>query len=149
MEGMKIIRTEIIIHSSAQNIWNILIDFTKYPNWNPFITKIYGKLSIGEKITVTIRPEKIKEVTFKPKIIMCNEYQVLSWKGKFIINGLFDGIHSFEIIPINQQETKFIHVETFSGILIPFMGKLLDKTRTGFETMNLALKKRAENLNTI
>ena len=37
---MKEIYTEIEINSSAEEVWNILINFANYPNWNPFMKQI-------------------------------------------------------------------------------------------------------------
>ncbi|MDY9920045.1 MAG: SRPBCC family protein [Proteiniphilum sp.] len=43
----KEIRTEIIIRATSEKIWDILTDFENYPNWNPFITFIKGKVEEG------------------------------------------------------------------------------------------------------
>jgi hypothetical protein len=45
------------------------------------------------------------------------------------------------------DRTQFTHTETFSGLLVgPFASRgMLDATRQGFHTMNIALKERAEN----
>jgi len=41
---MKKIETEIIINTTPERVWEILIDFENYPNWNPFIRAIVGDL---------------------------------------------------------------------------------------------------------
>jgi hypothetical protein len=40
--------------------------------------------------------------------------------------------------------TRFVQAEEFSGALIPFTGKLLARTKAGFEAMNAALLTRLE-----
>ena len=39
---MKEIKTEIAINAPIDKIWNTLLDFKSYPNWNPFIIKVMG-----------------------------------------------------------------------------------------------------------
>ncbi|MDR7016726.1 hypothetical protein [Acinetobacter sp. 3657] len=36
----KEINTEIIINGSSEEVWNTLMDFEAYPEWNPFIINI-------------------------------------------------------------------------------------------------------------
>lgn len=51
------------------------------------------------------------------------------------------------LIKENIDETyTFIQGERFSGILIPFFGKMILKTKKGFEAMNQELKKRVERV---
>jgi hypothetical protein len=43
------------------------------------------------------------------------------------------------------ETCRFLHAERFSGILLPFLGEeLFEAIRRGFESMNAALKLRAE-----
>ncbi|HSJ69937.1 MAG TPA: hypothetical protein VK921_19815, partial [Anditalea sp.] len=69
----------------------------------------------------------------------------LVWLGRLIIPGIFDGRHEFRLEETEVGETLFIHSESFSGILVPFMKKDLDtKAKKGFENMNKAIKSLAE-----
>ena len=61
------------------------------------------------------------------------------------IPGLFDGRHSFTLTPLDEGHTRLTQAEDFSGALIPFTGKLLSRTRAGFEAMNAALLDRLDN----
>jgi hypothetical protein len=40
---VKILESEIVIQAAAERIWDILMDFESYPEWNPFIRNIAGK----------------------------------------------------------------------------------------------------------
>lgn len=46
--------------------------------------------------------------------------------------------------PIEERRCRFVQQERFTGILVGLFKGTLDKTETGFEEMNAALKKRAE-----
>ncbi|PID64801.1 MAG: polyketide cyclase [Gammaproteobacteria bacterium] len=138
----KEIHTKIIIHSIPQKVWENLADFENYPSWNPFIKEISGKLKIAEKIKVKIQPENASAMTFRPTIVDCEENKRLIWKGKFIIGGLFDGKHQFELLNNQNGTTTFIHSEVFSGILVRFFNP--ENTEKGFEKMNQKLKEICE-----
>jgi hypothetical protein len=45
---------------------------------------------------------------------------------------------------LDKDITKFIHGEKFSGLLVPLVGKMLDKTQKGFQLMNESIKKECE-----
>ncbi len=142
---MKQLHTEIQINASAETIWNILLDFENYKEWNPFIKSIKGDSSVGSKLIAELLQPDSKPMTIKPKVTSNKPNEEFSWLGHLLIPGLFDGNHIFQLERIDDQTTRFVHKENFRGILISFLWKMLDtKTRKGFELMNEALKKRAE-----
>jgi hypothetical protein len=63
----------------------------------------------------------------------------------FFAPGLFDGEHIFTIEPLGTGRVRFTQRETFTGLLVPLLARMLDTgTQHGFEEMNKALKARAE-----
>lgn len=142
---MKTLETEILISASPKKVWSILVDFQKYPDWNPFIKKAHGQPKIGEKLEVHIFPPNAKEMVFKPTVQASVEEKEFSWLGHFLFPGIFDGKHIF-IIESKESGCLFRQKENFSGLLVPLFWSKLDKdTRAGFKLMNTALKERAEN----
>jgi len=141
---MKTIQTEIIIDSDISKVWNVLMDFENHPKWNPFIKSISGEKKVGNTLTVSIKPPDGNGMTFKPQILILEQNREFRWKGKLLINGIFDGEHFFKMESQDDRKTKFIHGEIFSGILVSVMDKMLDKTKDGFQLMNEALKKECE-----
>lgn len=142
---MKTLHTDIEIRASAEVIWNILTDFARYPQWNPFIKSIEGQVQKGEKLRVVIQPPGGKAMTFTPTLLVVHPGRELRWRGRLFIPGLFDGEHSFQIEPTGNTACRFVHKEEFSGLLVPLLWKSLDTTtRQGFQAMNEALKKRSE-----
>ena len=136
------IETSIIINSTAQKVWKIFSDFSKYPEWNPFVERLEGPVLVGDQINIQLPGMK-----FKPTVLEYQKNRSLRWKGKLIINGLFDGEHYFELVEGENGKTTFIHGENFSGILVGlFRSKLEKETKLGFESMNRALKQRVEEL---
>lgn len=141
---MKKIQTEIAIYADVSTVWNVLMDFEHYQDWNPFIRSISGEKALGKKLTVLIKPPDGNGMTFKPIIIKLEPDKEFRWKGKLWIKGIFDGEHFFILEQVSDNKTNFIHGEKFSGILVSLMGKTLNKTKEGFELMNKSIKKECE-----
>lgn len=139
------IKTEILINATPEKVWSILTDFAKYPEWNPFIKSVEGKVMVGEKLTVTIMQSAEKGTTFSPKGLKVVPAKELIWLGQLLLPNIFDGKHKFELIDNSNGTTIFRQSEQFNGILVPFFRKQLENnTATGFEGMNSKLKEEAE-----
>lgn len=139
------IKTSLLLPFSPQQVWAVLMDFEKYPEWNPFILRIAGQKQQGGALKVLISQPESKGMEFKPELIGFKENELFEWKGKLFIAGLFDGTHRFQLKEENGQ-TCFYHEEDFSGILVPFLKSVLSNTVRGFEAMNAALLSRCKAL---
>lgn len=137
---MKELRTEIEINATPERVWQILTDTDRFPEWNPFIRSLKGKLAQGESIEIVLGEDKT--MTFRPTILEFEPNRTFRWLGKLFIGGLFDGEHIFEIEPLDPARVRFVQREKFNGLLIPVFN--FDSTERGFNAMNRALKKRAE-----
>ena len=143
---MKTIQTEIMINADVSKVWNVLMDFEKHAQWNPFIKSITGEQKVGNMLTVSIKPADGKGMIFKPRILTFEPKKEFRWKGKLGINGIFDGEHFFILESLNENQTRFIHGELFSGILVFVLGNMLEKTKKGFQLMNESLKQECEKI---
>jgi len=142
--AQKEIRTSINISATPSKVWEVLTDFHEYENWNPFLKSVEGDMIIGKKIKINAGGMK-----FKPKLLVFDLNKEIRWKGKFIIKGLFDGIHKFELIDNKDGTTTFNQEEKFTGLLVGLFKKKLEReTQPGFEAMNEKLKEIAEKLMT-
>jgi len=140
--GRKSLYTEIIINAPVDNVWKEFTNFPEYPRWNPFIKKIAGEMRTGGTINITIQPKGNEPVNFNPTVLIYKEKSMIQWEGKLFVPGLFTGKHTFHVIRIDKNTTKFIQKEDFNGILVPFIN--LDSTLDGFKEMNTLLKNRVE-----
>jgi hypothetical protein len=139
------LRTEIEIEAAPDKVWNVLADFARYGEWNPFITSAKGELVQGNRIEVMLSlPESNREMRFRPELVVVDPNRELRWKGRLYVPGLFDGEHFFQLSEAAPSRTRFVHGENFSGILVKYMGRTLTHTSRGFVYMNQALKRRVE-----
>jgi len=142
---MKELKTSIEINSTPGKIWKVLLDFEKYPEWNPFIKNIRGNAKQGQKIEAKMHPPGQRDMTFKPTILKIEKHEELRWIGHLFFPGIFDGEHVFIIESLDNSKVLFRQEEKFSGIFVPIFWKsLYQHTRIGFIEMNQALKERAE-----
>jgi hypothetical protein len=144
----KEIKTEILINSTPQKVWSVLLDFSNYPFWNPFIQAVRGRLQLGKNIKIRLRfPGNNTEIWIKSKVNVLEAHKELRWMGRFMLPGLFDGEHTFELVSNENGTTTFRQSEQFKGILVPFFQQMLDKsTIDGFRLMNEKLKERVEKV---
>lgn len=144
---MRQLHSEIEINAPAQKVWEILMDFEKYPEWNPFIKSIEGRAVPGARLKVRIQPLGKKRTTFKPKVLMCEPLMEFRWLGWLVLPGIFDGEHIFKLESLDDNRVRFIQREEFRGFLAAMIIKSIgDVTEAAFEAMNAALKQRAETI---
>lgn len=141
------VHSEVAITASSASVWAILTDFASYPQWNPFIKSVAGRLEPGARLAVTIQPAGSKPIHFAPAVLSVTPTRELSWRGRLLMPGLFDGAHHLAIEPHRDGTVVFTQRERFTGLLVGLLRKSLERgTRLGFEAMNEALKARVESM---
>ena len=144
------VRTEIEISAPAAEIWKVLLDFRRYPEWNPFIVRIAGEPEVGSRLAITLSlPDSNREREIGPRLLRCDADRELRWLGHLGMKGLFDGEHFFRLEARGDGTTRVVHGEDFSGILLRFMLNQVTEATRGFVPllvvyMNQALKRRVE-----
>ncbi|MVZ64959.1 SRPBCC domain-containing protein [Sphingobacterium sp. DK4209] len=141
----EIIETHVLINKSAKAIWNILSDFKSYPSWSPTIRFFEGVPVVGKRRQVSLQQPGGTAIKMNPIFLKIDLNEELRWKGRLGLNGIFDGEHYFILKAISDQQTLLIQGEIFTGILVPFLKKMIHgNTLAGFEAFNQAIKERAE-----
>jgi hypothetical protein len=142
---MKEVNNEVDINASAEQVWHLLTDFARFPQWNPFIRRASGEPTTGARLELTIQPSGTQGTTSRPTVLKAEPNRELRWRGRSLLPGLLDVEHIFTIEPLGANHVRFTQREIFTGLLVAFRGGSLDRdTRRGFREMNQALKLRAE-----
>lgn len=142
---MQRIKVVTDIAASQETVWAELTALGAYADWNPFITMAEGNLVQGAHLKVRIAPPGGRAMTFRPKVTEVVMGERLEWLGRLLVPGAFDGRHSFGLEVLGDGRTRLTQAEEFSGLLVAASGKVLARTRAGFEAMNEALRMRAEH----
>ena len=145
--------TSIEIDASADDVWKILMEFEKYPDWNPFIPSIVGEAKEGAQLAIQLKSPPNANgnggsggMNIQPTVQTVDATKKeFSWLGKLGVSGVFDGHHQFRLEDKGGGKTVFHHWEYFHGFLVPVLWAMVGKdTKAGFEAMNQALKETAE-----
>src|SRR6267143_4681583 len=138
------LRTDIEIDAPVERVWEVLTDFDRFPDWNPFIRRIRGNAQVGSRLDVFLGASGTRGMRFRPTVTKVVPNRELRWLGRLGIPGLFDGEHIFELAPAGRDRTQFVQREQFRGLLLPVLKRTLVRdARRGFDEMNVALRARA------
>lgn len=140
---MKELRTEIEIQAPTERAWQLLTDFAGFPQWNPFIRRASGEAKTGVRLEVHIQPTGARGMTFRPTIFKAEPNRELSWLGRLLIPGLFDGEHILTIESLGANRVRFVQREIFTGLFVPLFARGLD-TDTPQEKPNESIDQNRE-----
>jgi hypothetical protein len=135
--------TEIVIEAPPENVWAVLADKDRYPEWNPYHVRVTGDFVPGEPLVVDVHKPNGEDVVVKPHLLRFEPNRELTWGGG--IRGVFYGEHVFLLEETEAGHTHLIHKEDFTGIFVQFVP--LDAIDEGYTQMNAALKDRVEKSN--
>ena len=138
--------TEIDVDATPERVWAVLTDFDRYDEWNPFM-RVVGRANEGARLDVELRPPGGRAVRFRPTVTHAERGRELRWLGHLYVVGLYDGEHRFTLEPLDGGRTRFVHAESFGGVLAGIVNRVVgESTERGFRAMNEALKARVESL---
>lgn len=141
----RMIRTEVLIDATPEDVWLVLSNIGEYPQWNPFIVRLEGALAVGKELEVTLSPPGGTQMSFDTRVVTVTKNRELAWRAGLVVPGIFLGAHRFLIEPAGDGRTKLVHSERFTGLLIgPLTHHMLDRFELGFVEMNQAVKIKAE-----
>jgi len=130
----------ITIHASPEVIWKILTDASGYPNWDPAMDHIEGKLAPGETVKFFTR---LSSQAFPVKVTVFEPNRRLVLTGGMPL-GLFKSERTHTLTPGRDGHTSFKTEEIFSGLLLPIFGRTIPDLTENFRAFAAGLKKQAE-----
>lgn len=143
-EPVYTIESEIILPADAALSWEVLTDFAKYPEWNPYIPRIEGPFAEGEKLSFTVVDANFEApLDLQAELGEIAQNEHFHWSGMLLMPGLHDTLHGFILLDRGDGTTQLRHYEEFRGILprvLPDRERRIAKTKASFQKMNEALK---------
>jgi len=138
---MKVVSASIEIEASPLDVWAVLVDLDRYPEWNPLFREASGRVAVGNRITLKSVPPGGRPMTVRPKIVSAEPGVELRWAAS--LPGLIGGEHTFALSPAGGG-TRVVQSESFRGLLVPFSSNAIARAEAGFLSVNEALRKRVE-----
>lgn len=140
---MSRIDERIDISAPPLAVWHVLVNFSQYKVWNPFIIEMNGPLALNKLLQERVRLPNGKMIDFQTTLLEINEPTRLVWRGHYIAPWLFCGTHEIILEPLDDgAKTCLIQRENYSG-LAAFLINIC-QTREGYRQMNEALKNWVE-----
>src|SRR6266536_494773 len=139
------LRSEVEISAPIAHVYGVLTDFGSYPEWNPFLTSLSGKLEVGQKLALEMSLPEGQTYLLKPVLTRVTENAELRWRGGFVFPALLEAEHFFLLTERQTSVTRVVQGQNFSGLLLRFAGNSLTLAARGSVYLNQALKKRAES----
>lgn len=131
-----------VIDASPQTIWSILTDAPNYPEWDPGVERIEGRIAPGEKITAYTKLSPGRG--FPATVSEFDPHRRMTWRSGMPL-GLFKGVRTFTLQPDDNGTVKFTLREVFSGPLLPLIGRTIPDMTENFKQFVEGLKRRAES----
>ena len=138
---MKSFATRTTIQATSDAIWRILTDAPGYAGWNATVTRVDGRIALGEKITVHAKVAPGR--AFPVNVVAFDAPRRMVWSGGMPL-GLFKGERVFELIPTGSGSVEFAMREDYRGMLAPLITRSIPDLQPAFDEFAACLKACAE-----
>ncbi len=139
---MKIVEATIDIAAPRALVWQHLTDFSRYAEWNPFITHAEGDLKEGS--LVRFRAAGMPVALTAPITRLEPEAELI-WEARFPVPGL-QPRYIRQLQTLEDGTTRFINREEFTGRLLPLFIPVINMQANLYAATCEALKRRVEAL---
>ena len=137
------ISSGMVIEATAVRVWDVLVDFAAYPQWNPFLLNVRGAAEEGRRIRFWFELPRGFRAPACATILAAHRERELRWAGG--VPGCLRAEHYFALERCGTADVRFRHGEIFSGLLLPLVWPILARGgKEVYDAMNVALKKRVE-----
>jgi hypothetical protein len=146
MENLPTVRVETIIAAPRHAVWDVLIDFERYPEWNPFTVAVTTRGRIGDPVLLDVRLGG-RRLKMKEKLRVLEPERRVGW-GLYLLKGLLlDCTRVQELEDAPGGGTRYVCYESFRGYSVPlFFGWTRQAMQDGFEANAQALQRRMSEL---
>ena len=141
----------VVIDAPVELTWEIIIDFDRYPEWNPL--NRFFRLDTRAEVnhTVTFGPcwgpyggATLHDADFTQHetLTVWEEDCCLAYS---VVSRWFNAERAQHVFPVDDRHTRYHTYERMSGIIKPFVRRLYAaRIIAGFTANGVALKQRAE-----
>ncbi|MCO4748157.1 MAG: SRPBCC domain-containing protein [Proteobacteria bacterium] len=136
------------INAPIERVWEVLADFPRYGEWNPFVVGVEGDAYVGSHITLNVvfpsgRKARAKEVVteWQPPTSGRAAF-TYRYNGRGRLLSMIKANRSQTLVELSPGKCRYETTESFSGWLS--MAVPLADVRAGIEAHAAALKSRAE-----
>jgi arylsulfatase A-like enzyme len=138
--------SQIDIDAPAEQVWSVVTDFESYKSWNPLLSEVEGELVVGGDLRVHAA---FAPVPVPATVTVVDKPNRFEWEDHVPLN-LLTPTFSVQLLPLPENRTRVIIAETFTGPLLPLLGRRLDKQMPPlYDAMAEALAQQVEGNKTV
>jgi hypothetical protein len=128
------------IEATPEQVWPVLADTAAWPDWNSGVSKVDGRLALGQKLSITASANPGR--AFPVKVVQLSEPEQMVFVGGMPL-GLFTGKRTYTLSP-EATGTRFAMREEYSGPLAGVIFKSIPDLGPSFRQFADGLKARVE-----
>jgi hypothetical protein len=141
------IRNDIEVDAPIDKVWQAVIDFDNYKNWNTQLSYLGGDVKPNGQLHLKLGVEGTTPYEFKAHISHWEDKKRFAWIARTGLPRVFDGEHFFELQNLGNGKTLLINREEYRGVLSLIFQQLpmMKVAPKGFEKMNIEFKNYVES----
>jgi len=144
-----VVDTTVYIDAPADVVWQVITDFPRYGEWNPFVAECASTLTPGDPIDMVVNLGGPKPKRQREFIRTHTPGREFSYTMKPVPLGALHSLRSHTISEVSPRRTRYESHFEIAGWLRPVVTTALGKQLSrGFEGMTAAVQRQAETLRT-
>jgi hypothetical protein len=133
---------ETIIDAPRELVWDVLMDFDAYPDWNPLMTSVQGTAAVGQTLDIHLTPPGGPERDLHAKVFVFKPPRKLRWQSRMLVPGLRDLEYEVIVAPLGPSRAQVVQRARYEGLLVPVTDT--GSTGAGLESLAVALERRVQ-----
>jgi uncharacterized protein YndB with AHSA1/START domain len=130
-----------LIQATPERVWSVLTDAAAWTSWDSGVTKVDGRVALGEKLTVAVEANPGR--SFPVKVVQLSAPERMVFLGGMPL-GLFTGERTYTLVP-EGTGTRFAMLEEYRGPLAGMIFKSIPDLGPSFQRFADGLKQRVES----
>lgn len=119
------VQYEGIIESSVEEVWRVLTDLPRYPEWNLYSREAHGDLRVGGIVTIVVQLGS-EQQRVANKVLEIIPNQRLCWQSQNWYRFLVSGKRCRFLQAQPDGTTVFRQEEFMTGIIAPFIKRIYE-----------------------
>ena len=142
-----VLRETLEIEAPVAQVWQVIADLHRYPEWNPFVVAAQSSLEVGQPIVMRVRLFPFFAQPQRETVLECLPQQRFCYGVEGIPLNALRSLRYHELRSEGPERTHYCSHFELDGWLAPLTRALLGRRlERGFDAMTRALKERAELL---
>ena len=112
-----VVSQSVIIEASAEKVWEVLVDFGRYGDWNPFCPAAEGTLALGEPLKMTLKNYLEPGSFFENTEFFCaiDAPHLISWEAPWVDEWPYPARRDQIIEPLSADRCRYHSTDAFLG----------------------------------